>query len=202
VLRWQEAVVRSPGPLFSAVSAVYCKIWPTASTYHGTPKSGEQFFHSALTSLEHLKKIDIPTLVMLGTIPDRAFSERWSPLLQAGQRCATQYLPRFSTRYADHPCGQAQSGPACLHTIAARYPKRAAASSSFPRLNGDYPLGTKWMGQGYSMGHALCCSYGYSHFQAAILHGLFHRFFRGRDFMKWNEEDRRLVISRLARLRA
>ena len=36
-------------------------------------------------------------------------------------------------------------------------------------------------------GTCLIANLRYAFFQAAILHGLFHRFFRGRDFMKWNE---------------
>ena len=43
----------------------------------------------------------------------------------------------------------------------------------------------------YSRTIAYFCQNRYSHQQAAILRGTFHRFFRGRDSMKWNEESRR-----------
>jgi len=37
--------------------------------------------------------------------------------------------------------------------------------------------------------HSLFLQNRYAHQQAAILRGTFHRFFRGRDSMKWNEES-------------
>jgi hypothetical protein len=37
--------------------------------------------------------------------------------------------------------------------------------------------------------HSLFSQNRYAHSQAAILRGTFHRFFRGRDAMQWNEES-------------
>ena len=52
---------------------------------------------------------------------------------------------------------------------------------------GHYYIGLLQIGLLLLKNHSYFPQNRYSHPQAAILRGTFHRFFRGRDSMKWNE---------------